>query len=351
MLKVWNLSLVVGRVRAGDVRHVPHARLHPVVRPRVREERGRADVPGVPDAGAGRGFGLIAWRSWRLGSEGRFDAVLSREAAFLGNNLVLLAITLVVLIGTIYPLFVEATTNQQVTVGGPVLRPDHRAGVPAAAVPGGRRAAAAVAAGERRAAPRGGWRCRRSVGAAVMVVAGGGRRAERGGAARYGLAAFVMASNVEEIVRGVRAFGRATRPRGARVGGAGRPRATGARSAATSRTSGWPIPAIAIAVSSTFAPADGGHAVAGAGHVVRRLHAPVPGRARRPAAAAHGADRRRRGHSRRPDAGAVNPSLNLYPAATEPIGTPSIQYGVLKDLYSSVSRSKATAGRRRSGSS
>ena len=35
-------------------------------------------------------------------------------------------------------------------------------------------------------------------------------------------------------------------------------------------------------------------------------------------------------------AGRVTPSLNLYPAASEPIGTPSIHYGVLKDLYASV---------------
>jgi cytochrome c-type biogenesis protein CcmF len=32
----------------------------------------------------------------------------------------------------------------------------------------------------------------------------------------------------------------------------------------------------------------------------------------------------------------LHPSLNFYPASTDPIGTPSIQYGVLKDLYSSV---------------
>jgi cytochrome c-type biogenesis protein CcmF len=36
-------------------------------------------------------------------------------------------------------------------------------------------------------------------------------------------------------------------------------------------------------------------------------------------------------------AGVLHPSLNVYPAQpTEPIGTPSIHYGALKDLYSSV---------------
>jgi cytochrome c-type biogenesis protein CcmF len=36
------------------------------------------------------------------------------------------------------------------------------------------------------------------------------------------------------------------------------------------------------------------------------------------------------------DLGGMTPSLNLYPAATEPIGTPSIRYGSLRDLYASV---------------
>ena len=57
------------------------------------------------------GFGGIAAQSWRLRSEGRFDSALSRESAFLGNNLVLLGLTLVVLIGTIFPLVIEAITG------------------------------------------------------------------------------------------------------------------------------------------------------------------------------------------------------------------------------------------------
>ena len=32
----------------------------------------------------------------------------------------------------------------------------------------------------------------------------------------------------------------------------------------------------------------------------------------------------------------MTPTLNLYPAASEPIGSPSIRYGLLKDLYASV---------------
>jgi cytochrome c-type biogenesis protein CcmF len=37
------------------------------------------------------------------------------------------------------------------------------------------------------------------------------------------------------------------------------------------------------------------------------------------------------------DLGRVTPSLNLYPSAPdEPIGTPSIKYGIFRDLYTSV---------------
>jgi len=34
--------------------------------------------------------------------------------------------------------------------------------------------------------------------------------------------------------------------------------------------------------------------------------------------------------------GVMEPALNLYPAASEPIATPSIRYGALSDLYISV---------------
>jgi cytochrome c-type biogenesis protein CcmF len=44
--------------------------------------------------------------------------------------------------------------------------------------------------------------------------------------------------------------------------------------------------------------------------------------------------------------GRVTPSLNLYPGASEPIGTPSIRYGVFKDLYSSVLGFEGDGGER-----
>ena len=65
------------------------------------------------------GVGLIAWRGDRLRSPGTIDAAVSREGAFLVNNLLFAGFALVVLLGTVFPLFVEALNGQQITVGRP----------------------------------------------------------------------------------------------------------------------------------------------------------------------------------------------------------------------------------------
>jgi cytochrome c-type biogenesis protein CcmF len=63
--------------------------------------------------------GLIAWRGDTLRSPGRIDAAISREGSFLVNNLLFAAFAFVVLLGTVFPLLVEATTGDQLTVGEP----------------------------------------------------------------------------------------------------------------------------------------------------------------------------------------------------------------------------------------
>ncbi len=54
-----------------------------------------------------------------LRSEHRLEAVLSREASFLFNNLVLLAACFAVLWGTLFPVISEAVTGNKVSVGPP----------------------------------------------------------------------------------------------------------------------------------------------------------------------------------------------------------------------------------------
>ncbi|CAN5155164.1 heme lyase CcmF/NrfE family subunit [soil metagenome] len=64
-------------------------------------------------------IGLIAWRGDRLRSPGRIDSPLSREGAFLANNLVFAAFAFVVLLGTVWPLVVESLNGSQISIGVP----------------------------------------------------------------------------------------------------------------------------------------------------------------------------------------------------------------------------------------
>ena len=62
---------------------------------------------------------LIIARLPDLRSQARLDSLLSREAFFLLNNLVLVALALVILWGTFFPLISEALTGTESTVGPP----------------------------------------------------------------------------------------------------------------------------------------------------------------------------------------------------------------------------------------
>jgi cytochrome c-type biogenesis protein CcmF len=63
--------------------------------------------------------GLILARLPDLRTEARLDSLLSREAFFLLNNLVLVGLCLVVMWGTFFPLISEALTGTEETVGPP----------------------------------------------------------------------------------------------------------------------------------------------------------------------------------------------------------------------------------------
>jgi cytochrome c-type biogenesis protein CcmF len=62
---------------------------------------------------------LVAWRGEVLRAPGRIDAAVSREGSFLVNNLLFAAFAFVVLLGTVFPLLVEAATGDRITVGEP----------------------------------------------------------------------------------------------------------------------------------------------------------------------------------------------------------------------------------------
>jgi cytochrome c-type biogenesis protein CcmF len=151
----------------------------------------------------------------------------------------------------------------------------------------------------------------------------------------FGLAAFVLVANAGEILRGVRAFARATGARGVRAlfGAFGKNRRLYGGLVAHL---GIAVAAIAVTASSAFAlqtevTLARGQSTSFAGYTLRyegehALHQP-----QRVVLVADVTVTRDGA-----PAGRLTPSLNRYPSSTDPIPTPSIHYGVLKDLYSSV---------------
>ncbi len=127
MLRVWNLSLVLATfcltilgtflTRSGVINSV-HAFSQSSIGPWLLTFLGVCAFGSV---------GLVAWRGDKLRSPGRIDSAVSREAAFLLNNLLFAGFALVVLTGTVFPLLVEALQSKQVTVGEPYFT---RLGVP-----------------------------------------------------------------------------------------------------------------------------------------------------------------------------------------------------------------------------
>lgn len=119
MLKVWNLSLMILAfsltlfgtflTRSGVLSSV-HAFSQSVIGPVFL---GFLAVVLLGSAG------LLVWRGEQLKSVGQVDAVLSRESAFLLNNLLFLGFTFTVFLGTVFPLLAEAVRGIKVSVGAP----------------------------------------------------------------------------------------------------------------------------------------------------------------------------------------------------------------------------------------
>jgi cytochrome c-type biogenesis protein CcmF len=64
-------------------------------------------------------FGLVAYRADRLKEQPELDSMVSRESAFLLNNIVLVSALFTIFLGTIFPLISEAVAGVQVSVGAP----------------------------------------------------------------------------------------------------------------------------------------------------------------------------------------------------------------------------------------
>jgi len=119
MLRVWNLSLIMATfcltilgtflTRSGVLNSV-HAFSQSDIGTWLLVFLGLAAATGI---------GLIAWRGDRLRTPGRIDSPVSREGAFLANNLLFAGFAFVVLLGTVFPLLVEALKDEKLSVGEP----------------------------------------------------------------------------------------------------------------------------------------------------------------------------------------------------------------------------------------
>ena len=123
MLKVWNASLVLASgtlailgtflVRSGILDSI-HAF--------------GASTLGIPfvlliAAMLTASVTLVVWRREALRSEAQLGSLLSREAVFLFQNLVLVGMVFVIFWVTFFPLISEAVTGTKVSVGPPAFRP------------------------------------------------------------------------------------------------------------------------------------------------------------------------------------------------------------------------------------
>ncbi len=119
LLSVWNLSLLVATfaltvlgtflTRSGVIQSV-HAFSDSTLGPVLIGFFAVVVITGV---------GLIGWRAELLRAEGQVRSLLSREGAILANNAAFAAFSFLVLAGTVFPLFVQFFTANQVDVGAP----------------------------------------------------------------------------------------------------------------------------------------------------------------------------------------------------------------------------------------
>ena len=66
----------------------------------------------------GGGLAMFAWRGWRLTQESHYQ-LKSRETLLVINNVIILVATIVVVLGTLYPMIADAFKLGQVSVGAP----------------------------------------------------------------------------------------------------------------------------------------------------------------------------------------------------------------------------------------
>jgi cytochrome c-type biogenesis protein CcmF len=343
MLRVWNLSLVLATfcltilgtflTRSGVVNSV-HAFTQSSVGPWL------LGFLGVTVAVC---LGLIAWRADKLHAPGRIDSPVSREAAFLANNLLFTGLAFIVLLGTVFPLVAEAIRGSQLSVGEPYFsRMTEPVGLAllflmavAPALPW--RATSGEVLRRRLLWPA-------AVGAAVMLLTVVFLTRELTAVLAFGLCAFAVAAIVRETWVAVRARRRADR--------SGRWHAFGATVAGNPRRYGGfvvHLGVICIAVALAAAGAFGakrearlqrGDSVVVDGYTVTFVDTRTERSGQKTTVSA---DLALRKGGR--DLGTYAPAVSTFPNSNSAIGTPSVRTGLLEDVYLTIISSPNQQGR------
>src|SRR6516162_2495743 len=277
------------------------------------------------------GSGLVAWRLPELRTPASLTSAISREGAFVANNVLLLAATAIILLGTTFPLVVEAVSGQQITIGGPYFRSSVTpvfllilllAGT-APLLPW--RATNSARALRRLRVPA-------TAAALVMIATAWAGVHQVAAVAGFGLATLVFVTSAQEILSGL-AIGR----RGGR-GGAVAALARGRRRHAGLVVHlGLALVAAGVIASSSLAQQaqvtlTTGQSTVFAGQKLRYQGLHAQREPQRIVFTTTVAVMNPGGGA----AGTLDPRMNLYPAATAPIGSPSIHRGIVWDLYASV---------------
>jgi cytochrome c-type biogenesis protein CcmF len=343
MLRVWNLSLVIATfcltilgtflTRSGVIDSV-HAFTESSIGPALLGFLGVVTLVSV---------GLIAWRGDALRSPGRIDAPVSREAAFLVNNLLFAGFALIVLMGTVFPLLAEALEGRRLSVGEPYFE--------SMTVPIGIallflmavapllpwRGADASVLRERFLVP--GW-----VGVGTMLVALALGATGVAQVLTFGLGAFALAGIARQVALATRARRRAEH--------SGWLRALGRTARGNPRLYGGLIVHVGVVVIAVALAAS-------AGYIERREVRLAPGESadigryrvtyletvRDDSAQKLTIKAQVRVERDGRDLGVYAPAISTFPNATAGIGTPSVRTGLLDDLYLTLVSSPTEEGR------
>jgi cytochrome c-type biogenesis protein CcmF len=343
MLRVWNLSLIIATfcltilgtflTRSGIINSV-HSFTESGIGPWLLTFLGLVAATGI---------GLIAWRGDALRAPGRLDSPVSRESAFLVNNLLFAGLAFVVLLGTVYPLLAEALQGRRLSVGEPYFeRMTTPIGIAllflmavAPALPW------RVTKGEvlRRRLLIPAW-----IGGLTMVVALGLGARGLTDLLVFGLASFAFAAIVRQFYVGARARRTAYKE--------GWVRATARTVRSNPRLYGGLIVhvgviliAIALAASSSYSTKEEvrlakGESVTVDGYRLTYLGNTVTVSDQKRVVKAR--VRIERGGD---DLGVYAPAVNIFPNSTSAIGTPSVRTGLLRDVYLTLISSPVEGGR------